>query len=322
MTSPNVLQYAAVAKKGDLTSDYLAGGDEGRGLLPPSVAREFIMAMNDGDDYVRDMNPQTMLDPIHYLDVAGFMGRVSFKDVAGVAMTSDQKSSLTITREPLTGKWFRAGSSINYHVRNENIMRDGIGAFVQKDLTRQAGYDFGESCILGDTESEVDGLDNFDGAIKKAEDYTLGSLASPAEIADQIFYDLLQSMPNRGKRNKADMRFCCSQNVESAYAKWLRENTNIATGSFYEGQDPGNRIKYDGIRVVPYNAWPDTHIQLVSKWNACPGIFIEMFLELKHDADAGVDLYILRFAGDFAFAEPALVRQWAGLDLGVVASLG
>jgi hypothetical protein len=320
MSAPNILD-AAIAAKGDLSTTYLEGGDAGRGLLPPSAAREFIAATALQSDFITDMNLQVMLNPEHYLDIAGFSGRVSYKDVPGVATTEAQRSALTISREPLKAVWFRAASFLNYHVENENIQRMGLGAFVQADLARQVALDQDESMIIGDTDSADDGVDAFDGIIKQALAYTIDSSASPADVSDDVFYSLFQGMPKRGKRDKANMVYACSVNVESAYAKWLRANTNIATGSFYEGQDPGNRIKFDGIQVKPYNMWPDDTIMLVNKRNVCPGIFIKIFLEQFHDPDAGVDKYIMRYASDIAFAEPELVIAWTGLNLGVAASL-
>ena len=320
MTAPNIVD-AARAVKGDLSTTYIEGGTDGRGLLPPTAAREFILATALQSDFLSDMNLQIMTSPEHFVDVAGFNGRVSFKDVPGVATTSDQRSALTISREPLNAVWFRAASFINYHVENENIMKMGLGAFVQADLSRQAALDLDESMIIGDTDSADDGVDAFDGIIKQAAAYTIDYSATPADVTDEIFYALFQSMPKRGRRDKKNMVFACSDSVEAAYAKWLRENRNISTASYYEGEDPGNRIKYDGIAVKPYNMWPDDSIMFVNKRNVCPGMFIKIFLEQDHDPDAGVDKYILRYASDIVFAEPELVRVWDGIDLGVAASL-
>jgi len=321
MSSPNFMEFAAAAAKGDLSTTYLEGGDAGRGILPASVAEEFIQMFALESDFLQEMNLQTMRAPEHYLDVAGFNGRVARKDVPGVATTEDQRSSLTISREPLDAKWFRAASFLNYHVLAENIMGPRLGEFVQRDLTRQSSFDQDETMISGDTDSATDGLDRYDGVLKQALSYTIDSSGSPAAVQDQIFYDLFQSMPKRGRRNKKEMLYCCSDSVEAAYAQWLTSNRGYTTASYYEHKDPGDRIKYQGIRVKPFAAWPDTHVMLVDRRNCCPGIFIGMFLERFRDIDAGVDKYILRWASDIAFAEPELVRVWYGINLGVSASL-
>lgn len=320
MSAPNLLDYA-VAVKGDLSTAYLEGGDAGRGLLPPAVSREFITATALQSDFLQDTNVQVMYNPEQYIDVAGFGGRVSYKDVPGVATTSDQRSALTISREPLHAIWFRAAAQIDYHVENENIQRMGIGAFVQQELTRQAALDQDETMIIGDTDSLEDGIDAFDGIIKQAVARTIDYSLNPQDVSDDVFYAIFQSMPKRGRRDKKNMRFYCSDSVEAAYAKWLRDNRSISTASYYEGEDPGNRIKFDGVPVKPINMWPDTHIMFVNRLNVCPGIFIKMFLEQKHDPDPGTDMYFLRYASDIKFAEPELVVAWSGLKLGAVASV-
>ena len=170
MGAPSPMELALQARKGDLATAYIEGGTYGRGMLPPEVAEEFISLVRLEDDLINDIGVGTMLNPIEYVDLIGFSSRVTRTDVVGTAMTSDERSTPTITRNVLTAVWFRAGFDLDYHVQHETIAREGLGNVVQREFLSQVGYDLGDSCINGDTSSGTSGLNGFDGFLVQAED--------------------------------------------------------------------------------------------------------------------------------------------------------
>lgn len=305
--------------KADLTSDYLSGGTYGRGLLPEAVSDSFIVAMQAKSIFLQEANVQRMTSMKQDIDVAGFGSRVLFKDVAGVAPTDAQRSSLTISRNQLDAVWMRAATELNYHVQNENIMKLGIGAYVKSRLVDEVYLDIEETCWYGDTDSAVDGLDAFDGIIKKARarGRVIDSTDVPSTITDEPFLKAYLSLPKawRARNNKPDLRFYCSDDVEAVYANWLTHNRNLAQAVYYDNADPGDRIKLQGVFVKPMAMLANDVIICTNRMNICPGFFIEMFLEEKHDPAPGTDAYYLRLAMDVELAQDSGIAIFEGLDL-------
>jgi hypothetical protein len=113
----------------------------------------------------------------------------------------------------------------------------------------------------------------------------------------------------------------CSDTNEAAYHHWLTNNRNIATGSLFDNQDPGKRLKFQGIPIKPYAAWPDNYIMLTSLDNLVVKMFIRMFLEQQRFVDEGIDKFRLRYAADCGFVETDGVVVLKGVTTGVTASL-
>jgi hypothetical protein len=318
MDAPNMF-------KGDLDSTYLAGGTDGRGLLPPAVAKEFIQATALDSDFLSDVNQDymSMTNPEEYVDVAGFSGRVSYADVPGVPTTESQRSALTISRATLTPKWFRAACFLNYRTQRENIMRMGLGEFVKMDLTRQVRVDQEENMLIGDTTSLVDGLELFDGLVKQAATRTLDHTGSPVEVSDTPFLSTYYAMPKPFRRDKPNLRFYVSENVEAVYWAWLTQNrAGTIRANFYENEAPGARIKLNGVAVKPLSMMPDDKILFTNRMNICPGFLLQMYLENFHDPDAGVDKYFYRYATDIKFAQSSGVVLYDGVSTGITETLG
>ncbi len=253
------------------STDTLNGTGKG-GLLSPQQATKFISYMTDNSALLKDTRLETMTAPEKQLDFLLIGSRLIRK--ATEATSPTELASANTSRKELRGVKVRLAADITTEFLEDNIEGEKASDRIARELAQQFGNDLADLMLNGD--SSATGTDSSfltigDGVIKqaKASTDTHKFKLTSTDYKGVVFPGMLKLMPNKFKRDRANMRFYCSSSVADSYITSLADRVSELGDNILQ---TGSLVKFLGIQVFPIEYMPDDVIILTQRLNLVSGV--------------------------------------------------
>lgn len=247
------------------------------GHLTPEQAKKFISYMTDETPFLKDIRLEQMAAPEKQLDFLLIGSRLIRKAAEGVA--PNELAEINTRRKELRSTKVRLAADITTEFGEDNI--EGVAAKdkIARELAMQFGNDLADLALNGNTAAT--GADSAflsigDGFIKQAKgsaETHKVDIGTSQDYKGKIFPEMLSEMPNKFKRDKANLRFYCSTNVADAYIDQLALRETVMGDSILVN---GTLVKYKGITIFPIEYIPDDVLFLTHRLNFATGVQREM----------------------------------------------
>lgn len=244
MLTPDEVRAMAeeiVAQKALTTSTLVNGG-----LLTAEQADRFITYMFDLTTLTK-LRLVRMDRPKMEIDKIGIGTRVLRKATEMLAVsdaTNFQTDKVTLTTTKLVLPW-----DISRDSYKQNVERSGIEDTVQRLMAIQAGNDFEELCIRGDTTSGDPLLNTFDGWLKQATSSTetYQVMFSGSGLTKAVFSRMLKALPTKYQSRRSELRFYAPVSLVQDYVDTLSDReTQLGDALIAEGA----RALAHGVPVI------------------------------------------------------------------------
>lgn len=294
----------------------------GDSVLVAEQFDNFVREMQDEANILNEARFQRMDSPKMNIDRIAFLDRVLEKGVEGEA--SDEVAPTTSTNVLIANE-LMAIAPITDQALRRNIERGGLEDTIISLLGEAAGRDMEEYAIFAsetfDTDEYNDGegwspIDMTDGWIKKAENKLDEDAFDDTsdDYPEDLFQDMLNALPKKYLRNRADWRFYVPFELEDAYRDLLKARGTQLGDAIQVGHDD---LYYKGIPVVyapmleRYDA-PTAMLQ--NPDNMVWGIFHEVTLEAEREAKKRQTDFVLTFEGDAGYEDENAVVVAQDID--------
>ena len=292
-----------IAEKSMQTSD-LSGGTRG-GLLNIAQADRFITYMFDLTQMTK-LRLVRMDRPRMELDKLAIGTRLLRKATEMTTVTDSSSfttSKVTLTTTKLVLPW-----DISRDTYKANIERSGVADTIQRLMAIQAGNDFEELAILGDTTSSDAMLVAFDGwrKLANASSDTVQVMFSGSGLSKAIFSKMIKNMPVKYRTRRNELRFYAPSNLVQDYVEGLSDReTQLGDQLLSEG---ARAVAY-GIPIVEVALMPST---LSGTYGGATGNHGDVYLTFPENFITGVleDIVIFHW---FNARKDSLVKTWESL---------
>ena len=262
--------------KDAITTGHLLGTGKG-GHLNPQQARKFISYMTDETAFLKDIRLEQMSAPEKQLDFLLIGSRLIRKAAEGTP--PGELAEINTRRKELRSTKTRLAADITTEFGEDNIEGPAAKDKIMRELAQQFGNDLADLALNGDTTAtgtDAAFLTIGDGFIKQAKDSTEThkvDLATSQDYKGTIFPALLREMPNKFKRDKANMRIYCSSNVADAYIDQLALRETVMGDSILVN---GTLMKFKGYPIHPIEYIPDDVLFFTHRLNFATGVQRDM----------------------------------------------
>lgn len=153
-------------------------------------------------------------------------------------------SSFTLGKVTLTTTKLALPWDISRDTYKQNVERSGVEDTVQRLMAIQAGNDFEDLGISGDTLSADPLLSAFDGWLKLARNSsdTNQMFFSGSGLTKSIFSQMLKNLPTKYQSRRADLRFFVPVNLVQDYIDTLSDRETAL----------GDELIAEGARALAY----------------------------------------------------------------------
>jgi len=221
MLTPEQLIEKAIIQTTDMT------GDTSGGLLQPEIANKFVDYVIDISVMKNNARMEKIAPDQKYIDKVAVGSRVAEPKTQATTTTTRRgitTERVTITCNPIIVPW-----EISRETLARNIEGEKFEDHVAKMMATALANDLEELFITGDTSSTDEFLALADGWAQLASDGghvydaerrsldTVDATNGVITDARTIFGNMIRSMPNKFKRNRANLRFFCGTNVAQDY---------------------------------------------------------------------------------------------------------
>ena len=262
--------------KDAVTTADITGTGKG-GLLNPEQAKKFISYMTDDTEFLKDTRLERMQTYEKQLDFLLIGSRLIRKATEGQAPSD--LAGAEFVRKELRSVKVRLAADITTEFAEDNIERQAGQDRIARELAQQFGNDLADLMLNGDTAAtgaDATFLTIGDGIIKQAKNSTETHKVNTTGKTDykgDIFPAMLSAMPNKFKRDRANMRFYCSSSVADAYIMSLATRLTEMGDNILVN---GNLVKFLGIQLFPVEYMPDDVIILTNRLNLVSGVQRDM----------------------------------------------
>jgi len=220
MMTPEQLIEKAIIQTTDMD-----GTGEG-GLLQPEVANKFVDFVIDISVMKNNARMEKIAPDQKYIDKVAVGSRVA--EPKTQATTTSTRRGITTERVTITCKPIIVPWEISKETLARNIEGEAFEDHVARMMATALSNDLEELFLTGDTTSSDSFLALGDGWAKLASSgghvYDAGHIAlNSVANARTVFGNMIRSMPNKFKRNRANLRFFCGTNVAQDYIDALSE---------------------------------------------------------------------------------------------------
>jgi len=216
-------------KKADFFLADLSAG----GLLTVAQNNQFVRNLIDQPTLLRQMRVIPMDTPSMEINKIGFGKRILRRGNEGTALSAAAVDGTSFdpstsgeyvarakpqtSKVTLTTKEVLAEVRITYSALEDSIERGNLETTILNMIGERAALDLEELVIKGDTSLNTadDYLDMTDGVLKLATAHTVD--ADGEAISPAIFNSVLKSLPTKYRRNRSQMAFFSSMDVEQDY---------------------------------------------------------------------------------------------------------
>ena len=243
------------------------------GMLSPEQAKKFISYMSDSSQILKDTRLEEMNAPEKQLDFLLIGSRLIRK--ATEASSPSELAGVNISRKELRSTKVRLSADITAEFIEDNIEGQSAADRIARELAMQFGNDLADLMFNGDTAAtgnDASFLAIGDGIIKQAKTSTdthKYSLKNKSDYKGDIFPNMLKLMPNKFKRDRANMRFYCSTSVADSYITSLSDRVSELGDKILQ---TGSLVKYLGVQIFPVEYIPDDVIILTNRLNLVWGV--------------------------------------------------
>ncbi len=254
-------------KKADLFLTDLSSG----GLLATAQADTFIRKLIDQPTIIGQMRTVTMNTPVMELNKICFGKRILRAGTEGVALADVASDALPADFDPSTGGEYRARSKpqfskvtlttqeviaevrITYSALEDSIERGNLENTILALISERAALDLEELIISGDTSLNTADpyLDMTDGVLKLASAHIVD--ADNASVSPILFNNVLKTLPTKYRRNRAQMAFFSSMDVEQDYRLAISTRMGGLGDAILSGQQqvPVFGVPLQGVALMP-----------------------------------------------------------------------
>lgn len=270
------------------------------GGAPLSVEQvsEFITLTSAGQTLLPEVRTVTSNASKWTESILDFGGRITKPGVEATRLLNADRVKPTTGAIDISTVLLRAEVPVSDEAMEDSPARQGFADSLEGLITDQFGFDVEELAVNGDTASGDPYLALLDGWLKQAQG-SGGHVVDAAATADPNdwqaqFGRLLAQIPNRHKRNQADLRFYVPSVLEESYrAALANRGTNLGdlmlTGT--------NELRYQGILIKGTPSFPVTggnsYILLTHRQNLIVGWRRAVTLETFRDPREGATSFIV-----------------------------
>ncbi|MDR1021030.1 MAG: hypothetical protein LBL73_09755 [Synergistaceae bacterium] len=284
--------------KDAITTGSLIGDGKG-GRLNPEQSKKFISYMTDNTAFLKDIRMEQMNAPEKLLDFLLIGSRLIRRAAEGLAPT--ELAEVETRQKELRSVKVRLAADITTEFGEDNIEGAAAKDNIARQLATQFGNDLADLALNGDAAAtgitDAAFLSIGDGFIKQAKASEDTHKVDIAGVTDykEVFKAMLDSMPNKFKRNKADLRFYVSTQVADDYIDQLTlRHTQLGDSILVNG----TLVKYKGVTIFPIEYIPDDVMFLTQRLNFATGVQREMKVYSKFNERKDLTEYTMYFRAD------------------------
>ncbi len=274
------------------------------GQLTPQQAEKFINTVIAQNDFLQKIKVQPMSASIYYIDAIEIAARQMRKATEGQA--PGDTASVSFPRRTLETTEVILPYDIGLSFLEENISKKQA----EEELNQRFGTAFGNDLLdlacNGDSSSDDSFLNIDDGWVTLALNDSGTNKVNINGVTDPkaIFKSMLQAMPAKWKRNKAQMVFMVDPDMEEEYRSTLGERAT-AMGDAYLTEN--RRAYYQGIVVEPVPYIANRNPVLTVYPNLWMGIGRNMRQDRQLQARKRIIEYTITAKVDFNYAISELI---------------
>jgi hypothetical protein len=305
-----------LVKKADLALSDLTTNNGG--LILPEQGLRFIRKLQEAPTMINEARLVAMSRPSRKIAKIGFGSRILKKATQGTALHEAGRSQPDMTQLELNTKEFIAEVRIPYAVFEDNIEGGNInfggtgvigggapnGGLVDTlidMIAERAAVDLEEICLTSDTAQGglADELKQFDGWLKLAGAVNKNDVAK-ARVNRTMFKKGLQTLANKYKRDKVNMRHYVSPDQELEYADGLAGRETAMGDAKHQNPTPNYGA---GVMVRPVALMPDAKGILTNPKNLILGIQRDFSIEVDKDITTREWIIVLTLRADVQIEE-------------------
>ena len=300
-----------IVSKADIAVQNLI--DDG-GYLNPIQANTFLRMVQEQPTLTGQVRYVAMPAPTMEINKIGFASRIlKAAPTAGSALPAGSRSAPTTDQITLTTKKVIAEVHIPYDVLEDNIERGSLEDTIMAQITERVSLDLEELLLLGDTVSGGDAfLRLHNGVLKLAVSHVVDYTGSSDNITKAIFKAGLRTMPNKYLRNRAQIRFFVSPNVETEYADYLAGRLTVLGDTRLEANYTGLMSPF-GIPLQSLALMPDANYLMTHPKNMILGVQRDIMIESDRDIRTQVLIIVVTMRVAIQYEEEDAVVKCIGL---------
>jgi HK97 family phage major capsid protein len=271
------------------TSDLAAGG-----LLNAEQVNKFVDYVVDQTTLIRDARVIRMRAPITQVAKIATSGRVSKPKTEGVA--PGELSEPTFGNVQLTAVGVITPFEATYESLEDNIEGESFEDTLIRVMAKQTATDLEELAIQGDTGSADPYLALLDGWRQLAEDGHAVDQEGAA-VDKPLFSKMIKALPEKYKRDWADLRFYFAPVIAQDYRNTLSESNTIIGERFLLENAPLTvfGIPVVSVPMIPTNLGASNYSYafLTPRRNLIWGIHRDIRIDKDRDIMRGVNQYAI-----------------------------
>jgi hypothetical protein len=288
-----------VAKAGMTTSTIASAGK-----LNSQQFDNYVALARDASAFVSDVRMQVMESHTAKLESLEFGGRITIMATEGQAVAEEDRGTLVASKVELIAKEIQCEISYTYQLAMDSILRDRarFNADVSGKMALRFALDWDDLLVNADTANTGDSLlKTLNGIVKQTQTNVLDYTLNEQTVTDNAFYAMWLALSPKYRRNKADMRIYCNDDVISAFNKYIASRpTSLGDIRMVNGSQ---ETLWNGVLLKEISCFPSGCALLTSRQNVVVGIYNQIMTYSDEQPSAGVYLVGQRLRTDVKYVE-------------------
>lgn len=206
-------------QKADMVIADITGANGG--LLNPKQSDRFIRTLQDQPTILNEVRVVPMNSPSQEVNKIAFGEHILRPAVENTALAEADRAKVGTSKVTLNTKEVIAEVRLPYGVLEDNIERGNLRNTILDLIAERAALDMEDIIIRSDTANgtytgSLAVLAQFDGVLKQISSHVVDA-GTPASITPSIFNDAIKAMPGKYRRNRSQLRFYTSYDLEQDY---------------------------------------------------------------------------------------------------------
>jgi hypothetical protein len=245
-----MLGNTEIMKKVEMLSGELDNG----GLMPPKVAKKFIVSAVESAPLLRLMRTVMMTEPEQKFPKLTIDGRVAHAAVESEAPPSADFVAPSTDEVTITTKELVSVVPLSDSVLEDNVEGKALWNTVEKYMRKKIAVDVQENFTLGDTTSANPDLALFNGLLALVTSNAVDGLASNWSV--DLATDAMNAIPEAYfEQDEAQLRFLGAPKTERLYRKDLTDRETGLGDMLLEKKTGSSPM---GVPMVNIPRWPTT----------------------------------------------------------------
>lgn len=304
-------------EKADLAvSDFQSDG----GYLNDEQAKKFIRSLTVESKLLGMVTVRAMKSHTTNIDKIKFGSRVMHAGTEATALAPGDRSKPDLAQVQIASQLVKAEIRLSDEVLEDSIEGGSFKQTIMDILSPAVARDLEELAIQGDTASGDAYLAKFDGLLKLATSHVVD--AADAQISSTLLRAALKEMPVEYKRDKRQLKFLSSVNIEENYRDSLTSRDTVVGDRSLEQDAPA---LYNGVPVTAIPLMPEdltfgvntdnTSVLLTDPKNIHWGIWRKIKMETDKDVTTGEFIIVVSARVGVNYAEEDAVVKIEDLNL-------